>query len=73
MRFRNSTKLGAGCIIFTFTVIIRMLHYTNNNNNNNNNKIIIVLLVHGCGTGGSMRACQAAGPGSIPGWDRFSG
>ena len=24
-------------------------------------------------TGGSMCACHAAGPGSIPGWDKFPG
>ena len=30
-------------------------------------------LVHRCGTGGSMRACHAAGPGSIPGRDKFPG
>ena len=29
--------------------------------------------VHRCGTSGSMRACHAAGPGSIPGRDRFPG
>ena len=27
--------------------------------------------VHRCGASGSMRACHAAGPGSIPGRDRF--
>ena len=27
--------------------------------------------VHRCGPGGSMRACHAAGPGSIPGSDKF--
>ena len=27
--------------------------------------------VHRCGPGGSMRACHTAGPGSIPGRDRF--
>ena len=27
--------------------------------------------VHRCGTGGSMRACHVAGPGSIPGRDKF--
>ena len=27
--------------------------------------------VHRCGASGSMRACQAAGPGSIPGRDKF--
>ena len=26
-----------------------------------------------CGASGSMRACHAAGRGSIPGWDRFPG
>ena len=31
------------------------------------------ILVHRCGAGGSMRACHAAGPGSIPGWDKLSG
>ena len=29
--------------------------------------------VHRCGTSGSMRACHAAGPGSIPGRDNFPG
>ena len=29
--------------------------------------------VHRCGTGVSMRACHAAGPGSIPGRDKFPG
>ena len=29
--------------------------------------------VHRCGASGSMRACHAAGPGSIPGRDRFPG
>ena len=29
--------------------------------------------VHRCGTGGSMCACHAAGPGSIPGRNRFPG
>ena len=29
--------------------------------------------VHRCGTSGSMRACHAAGPGSIPGRDKFTG
>ena len=27
--------------------------------------------VHHCGTGGSMCACHSAGPGSIPGRDKF--
>ena len=30
-------------------------------------------MVHRCGPGGSMRACHAAGPGSIPGRDMFPG
>ena len=30
-------------------------------------------VVHRCGTGGSMRACHAVGPGSIPGRDKFPG
>ena len=29
--------------------------------------------VHRCGPGGSMRACHAAGPGSIPGREKFPG
>ena len=29
--------------------------------------------VHRCGPVGSMRACQAAGPDSIPGRDKFPG
>ena len=28
--------------------------------------------IHRCGQGGSMRACYAAGPGAIPGRDKFS-
>ena len=32
-----------------------------------------VRLVHRCGPGCSMRACHAAGTGSIPGRDRFPG
>ena len=41
--------------------------------------IIIIIIpimlknVHRCGAGGSMRACHAAGPGSIPGRDKFPG
>ena len=31
------------------------------------------LIVHRCGAGGSMRACHAPGPGSIPGRDKFPG
>ena len=31
------------------------------------------LQVHFCGPGGSMRACHAVGPGSIPGRDKFPG
>ena len=30
-------------------------------------------IVHRCGASGSMRACHAVGPGSIPSRDRFSG
>ena len=33
----------------------------------------LVWIVHRCGPGGSMRACHAAGPGSIPGRDKFPG
>ena len=29
------------------------------------------IIVHRCGAGGSMRACHAAGQGSIPGRDKF--
>ena len=29
--------------------------------------------VHRCGASGSMRACQAVGPGSIPGRDKLPG
>ena len=32
-----------------------------------------VVIVHCCGTGGSMHACHEAGPGSIPGRDKFPG
>ena len=35
--------------------------------------IIIITMVHRCGPGGSMCACHAAGPSSIPGRDRFPG
>ena len=35
--------------------------------------IIIITIVHRCGAGGNMRACHAADPGSIPGWDEFPG
>ena len=31
------------------------------------------LLVHRCRPGGKMRACHAAGSGSIPGRDKFPG
>ena len=34
---------------------------------------IIDIIVHRCGASGSMRACHAAGPGSIPGRDKFPG
>ena len=30
-------------------------------------------VVHRCGPGGSMHACHAAGPGSIPSRDKFPG
>ena len=30
-------------------------------------------VVHRCGASGSMRVCHAAGPGSIPGRDKFPG
>ena len=30
-------------------------------------------VVHSCGAGASMCACHAAGPGSIPGRDKFLG
>ena len=36
-------------------------------------QLITTGIVHRCGTGGSMRACHAAGPGSIPSWDKFPG
>ena len=32
-----------------------------------------VIIVDRCLAGGSMRACHAAGPGSIPGRDKFPG
>ena len=32
-----------------------------------------IKIVHRCGASGSMRACHAAGPGSIPGRERFPG
>ena len=35
--------------------------------------LVPVLWVHRCGPGGSMRASHAAGPGSIPGRDKFHG
>ena len=50
---------------------------TNYRNTNTRNKISMEicskLIVHRCGTGGSMHACHAAGPGSIPGRDKFPG
>ena len=36
-------------------------------------KIIRIIHVHRCGANGSMRACHAAGPGSMPSWDKFPG
>ena len=33
----------------------------------------VYLTAHRCGASGSKRACHAASPGSIPGWDRFPG
>ena len=35
--------------------------------------IFTIVLVHRCGASGSMCACHAAGPGSIPGRDKFPG
>ena len=35
--------------------------------------LLIFPFVHRCGASGSMRACHAAGPASIPGRDRFPG
>ena len=35
--------------------------------------LLVTRQVHRCRTGGSMRACHAAGPGSIPGRDKFPG
>ena len=32
-----------------------------------------LISVHRCGLGGSLRACDVAGPGSIPGRDKFPG
>ena len=43
--------------------LLRMEHF----------EIFILKLVHRCGASGSMRACHAAAPGSIPGRDRFPG
>ena len=37
------------------------------------NIIIMITVVHRCGASGSMRACHTAGPGSIPGRDKFPG
>ena len=34
---------------------------------------LLIIHVHRCGTGGSMRACHEAGPGSISGWNKFPG
>ena len=34
---------------------------------------LIFKIVHRCGASGSMLACHAAGPGSIPGRDKFPG
>ena len=63
VRRANYCTKGAVLIIVT----------NNNNSNNKNNNNVRVIIVHRCGTGGSMRACQAAGPGSIPGRDKFPG
>ena len=49
-------------IIITIIIIIIIIIIT-----------IHILLTYGCGTGGSMRACHAAGKGSIPGRDKFPG
>ena len=35
--------------------------------------LICICVVHRCGASGTMRACHAEGPGSIPGRDRFPG
>ena len=35
--------------------------------------VIANVYVHRCGASGSMRACNTAGPGSIPGRDKFPG
>ena len=48
-------------IIFYFSQSIKLVKYLQE------------IFVHRCGPGGSMRACHAAGPGSIPGRDRFPG
>ena len=39
----------------------------------NSKHCMVLKLVHRCGACGSMRACHAADPGSIPGRDRFPG
>ena len=36
-------------------------------------KSYIFIDVHRCGTSGCMRACHAAGPGSVPGREKFPG
>ena len=42
---------------------------------NSGTKVAVLLRmnVHRCGASGSMRACHTAGPGSIPGRDKFPG
>ena len=35
--------------------------------------VLLLTGLHRCGPGGSMRACHAVGPGSIPGREKFPG
>ena len=54
--------LGWGCCFNTEVILLILVQKKN-----------LKYTVHRCGASGSMRACHAAGPGSIPGRDRFPG
>ena len=49
------------------------IHDEINNINRGELQRVMGNFVRHCGPGGRMRACHAAGPGSIPGRDKFSG
>ena len=58
VRMEDVTACGAS---FFYSIVVRVLCRDGD------------IKVHRCGTGGSLRACHAAGPGSIPGRDKFPG